>query len=50
MAIIRELLGKTPQIGEGTFLAETATVIGDVVMGKPVSYTHLDVYKRQQCQ
>ena len=37
MAIIRELLGKTPQIGEGTFLAETATVIGDVVMGKDCS-------------
>ena len=37
MAIIRELLGKTPQIGEGTFLAETATVIGDVVMGKQCS-------------
>ena len=37
MAIIRELLGKTPQIGEGTFLAETATIIGDVVMGKNCS-------------
>lgn len=37
MAIIRELLGKTPQIGEDTFLAETATVIGDVSMGKQCS-------------
>ncbi|MDQ1097433.1 MULTISPECIES: gamma carbonic anhydrase family protein [Chryseobacterium] len=37
MAIIRELLGKTPQIGEDTFLAETATVIGDVTMGKECS-------------
>ena len=33
MAIIRTLLGKTPQIGDGSFLAETATVIGDVTMG-----------------
>ncbi|ACU06768.1 hexapeptide transferase family protein [Flavobacteriaceae bacterium 3519-10] len=33
MAIIRTLLGKTPQIGAGSFLAETATVIGDVTMG-----------------
>ncbi len=37
MAIVRELLGKTPQIGEDTFLAETATVIGDVIMGKECS-------------
>ena len=37
MAIIRTLLGKTPKIGEDTFLAETATVIGDVVMGKQCS-------------
>ncbi len=33
MALIKELLGKTPKIGENTFLAETATVIGDVEMG-----------------
>lgn len=37
MALIRELRGKTPQIGEGSFLAETATIIGDVVMGKECS-------------
>lgn len=37
MALIRALLGKTPQIGEGTFLAETATVIGDVQMGTECS-------------
>lgn len=37
MAIIKTLLGKTPQIGEGTFLAETATVIGDVTMGRECS-------------
>lgn len=37
MALIRPLLGKDPQIGEGTFLAETATIIGDVVMGKDCS-------------
>jgi len=33
MAIIRSLLGKTPEFGEDCFLAETATVIGDVVVG-----------------
>lgn len=37
MAIVRELLGKTPKIGEDTFLAETAVVIGDVAMGKNCS-------------
>ena len=37
MALIKELLGKTPQIDENTFLAETATVIGDVTMGKDCS-------------
>lgn len=37
MALVRELLGKIPEIGEGTFLAETATVIGDVVMGENCS-------------
>ncbi len=37
MAVVRELLGKKPQIGTGTFLAETAVVIGDVVMGEECS-------------
>lgn len=37
MALIKELLGKTPQIGNDTFLAETATIIGDVVMGTECS-------------
>lgn len=34
MALIKTLLNKTPKIGEGTFLAETATIIGDVTIGK----------------
>lgn len=37
MAIIKSLLGKTPKIGEDTFLAETATVIGNVEMGNQCS-------------
>ncbi len=37
MALIKELLGKAPQIGENTFLAETATIIGDVTMGRDCS-------------
>ena len=32
--MIRALLGKTPQIGAGSFIAETASVIGDVTIGK----------------
>jgi len=38
MAIVRELLGKTPQLGENTFLAETATIIGNVVCGDECSF------------
>ena len=37
MALIREVLGKTPIVGEGAFLAETAVIIGDVVMGEECS-------------
>lgn len=37
MAIIRTLLGKSPKIGTDTFLAETATIIGDVTMGENCS-------------
>ena len=37
MALIKALLGKTPEIGENAFLAETATIIGDVKMGKDCS-------------
>lgn len=33
MAIIRELNGKTPKIGENCFIAETAVIIGDVEIG-----------------
>lgn len=37
MAIIREVLGYVPQIGERCFLAENAAVIGDVIMGDDCS-------------
>lgn len=37
MALVRELKGKKPQFGENCFLAETAVVIGDVVMGDDCS-------------
>ena len=62
MALIRKVRGHEPVIGENTFLAETAVILGDVTIGRdcsiwynavlrgdvnPVSYTHLDVYKRQ---
>lgn len=33
MALIKEVRGFIPQIGENTFLADNATIIGDVVMG-----------------
>ncbi len=34
MALIRDVRGKSPEIGEGTFLAETAVIIGDVTIGE----------------
>ncbi len=37
MALIKTLRGKMPQIGTGTFLAETAVVIGDVTLGDDCS-------------
>jgi len=37
MAIVRDFEGKSPQLGEGVFLAESAAVIGDVVVGARTS-------------
>jgi carbonic anhydrase/acetyltransferase-like protein (isoleucine patch superfamily) len=37
MAWIRKLRGVEPQVGEGTFLAETAVLVGDVTLGEGCS-------------
>ena len=37
MALIKTLLGKTPKFGANCFLAENATIIGDVEMGNNCS-------------
>lgn len=37
MALIRTINGFTPQLGENVFLAENATVLGDVVIGNDSS-------------
>lgn len=37
MAFIRPLLGKAPEYGKNCFFAETAVIIGDVVMGDDCS-------------
>lgn len=37
MAIIQSVRGFTPVIGQGTFLAENAVVVGDVTLGKDCS-------------
>ena len=37
MAIIKPLRGFTPSIGEDTFLADNATIIGDVTIGQQCS-------------
>ena len=37
MALIKEVRGFAPQIGENNFLAENATIIGEVITGKECS-------------
>ena len=37
MALIKSVRGFTPQIGERVFLADNATVVGDVIMGDDCS-------------
>jgi carbonic anhydrase/acetyltransferase-like protein (isoleucine patch superfamily) len=37
MAIIKSVRGRDPRVGEGTFLAETAVLIGDVTVGRDCS-------------
>jgi len=37
MALVKEVRGFTPEIGENTYLADTATIIGDVVIGRDCS-------------
>ena len=37
MALIKEVRGFTPQIGKNCYLAENATVVGDVIMGEGCS-------------
>ena len=37
MALIKEVRGFTPIIGDNTYLADNATIIGDVVVGKDCS-------------
>lgn len=37
MALVKEVRGFTPIIGDNTYLADNATIIGDVVIGKDCS-------------
>jgi carbonic anhydrase/acetyltransferase-like protein (isoleucine patch superfamily) len=37
MALIKPVRGYTPVIGEGTFIADNATIVGDVIVGKDCS-------------
>ncbi|MDL2255983.1 gamma carbonic anhydrase family protein [Parabacteroides sp. OttesenSCG-928-K15] len=37
MALIKSVRGFTPEIGEDTYLADNATIVGDVVIGKGCS-------------
>lgn len=43
--MIRTVLGKTPQLGNGVFLAETCAVIGDTVIGDDSSIWYSTVLR-----
>ena len=45
MATVRMFAGKTPEIGRGVFLAETCSVIGDVVIGEESSIWYSTVVR-----
>ena len=45
MGIVREYGGKRPSLGERVYLAETAAVIGDVVIGDDVSVWYNSVVR-----
>jgi len=45
MGIVREYAGRTPELGQRVYLAETAAVIGDVVLGDDVSVWYNSVVR-----
>jgi carbonic anhydrase/acetyltransferase-like protein (isoleucine patch superfamily) len=45
MGIVREFAGKAPRLGARVYLAETAAVIGDVVLGNDVSVWYNSVVR-----
>ncbi len=47
--VLRSYLGIAPKIGERVFLAETASVIGDVVLGDDVSIWYSAVVRGDCC-
>ncbi len=49
MAVIKPLLGHTPQIGNECWLAEDAVVIGDVIMGDQCSVWFKAVIRGDVC-
>ncbi len=49
MSIIRPYRGKVPRLGERVFLAETAAVVGDVVLGDDVSIWYSSVVRGDCC-
>ena len=47
--VLRSYLGKAPKLGERVFIAETAAVIGDVVLGDDVSIWYSAVVRGDCC-
>ena len=49
MALIRKVRGHEPVIGENTFLAETAVILGDVTIGRDCSIWYNAVLRGDEC-
>ncbi len=49
-ANIRSLNGRTPKIGKNVFIAENATIIGDVIIGDDCSIWYNTVIRGDVCQ
>ena len=47
MALIKSVRGFTPEFGENCFLADNATIIGDVKMGQNCSIWFSTVFERR---
>lgn len=49
MALIKECRGKSPVVGENAYMAENATLVGEVIAGKDCSFWFNSVVRADVC-